>query len=153
MTAMKISRAMKKPQKEGIRAHPLEGAALRFAPRNELGVVYLFASMAKRLGLSSVESIQPHFPDCIAYQRTGKGEKRIRIEFEYRSRSFNHDPRKCDWLVCWEDNWPNAPKYLRIIELRKYFGLGLDIWIQPVSDDYAKRLAALDYSSEWSVAS
>ncbi len=135
------------------RAQALEGAALRFAPQNELGVVYLFASMAKRLGLSSVEIVRPGFPDCIAYQRTGKGEKRVRIEFEYKSRNFNHDPKKCDWLVCWEDNWPNAPTHLKIIELRRYFGLGKDIWIQPVSGEWAEELGKIKFSPVWSVSS
>jgi hypothetical protein len=143
----------KRPLKKIDRAHPLEGATLRFAPQNELGVVFLFSSMAKRLGLSSVELIRSRFPDCIAFQRTGKGERRVRIEFEYKSRSFNHDPHGCDWIVCWEDNWPDAPKHIQIVELRKYFGLGRDVWIQPVSDPFANRLAELDYSPQWSVAS
>jgi hypothetical protein len=37
--------------------------------------------------------------------------------------------------------------------LRRYFGLGLDIWIQPVSGVYAEALANRDYSPDWSVAS
>jgi len=149
------NRATKKAFKdqEITRAQPLEGAALRFAPQNELGVVYLFSSMAKRLGLSSVEIIRPGFPDCIAFQRTSKGEKRVRIEFEYKSRNFNHDPHKCDWIVCWEDNWPDAPEQLRIVELRKYFGLGVDVWIQPVSVQFAEVLAKSPYHPDWSVAS
>jgi hypothetical protein len=135
------------------RTRQIEGAALRFEPQNELGVVFLFASLTKRLGLSSVEMIRPTYPDCIAFQRTGKGEKRVRIEFEYKSRNFKHDPSHCDWIVCWEDNWPDAPKHLRIVELRKYFGLGIDVWIQPVSGEFAEKLANLNYSSEWSVSS
>jgi hypothetical protein len=40
---------------------------------------------------------------AIAYQKTDRGEKEIRIEFEYRSRNFkeHHPHRKCDWIVCW----------------------------------------------------
>jgi hypothetical protein len=149
---MKRSR-VKTRGKTDQRPRPLDGAALRFEPQNELGVVYLFASMAKRLGLSSVEIIRPGFPDCVAYQRTGRGEKKVQIEFEYRARNFNHDAGKCDWLVCWENNWPNAPKGLRIVELRRYFGLGVDVWIQPVSGDFAAFLAESSYSPDWSVAS
>ena len=75
----------------------------------------------------------PGFLTALLIKELARGEKRIRIEFEYKSRNFNHDPRKCDWLVCWEDNWADAPEHLQVIELRKYFGLGVDIWIQPVS--------------------
>lgn len=150
---MTIKGASNKALRGRERPQPLEGAALRFAPQNELGVVYLFATMAKRLGLTTVELIRPGFPDCIAYQRTGKGEKQVRIEFEYKSRSFNHDPGKCDWIVCWEHNWPDAPAHLRIVELRRYFGLGLDVWIQPVSGRFADILATIQFSPEWSVAS
>ena len=153
------TRASKKIGTRAERPYDLEGAPLRYAPQNELGVVYLFASIAKRLGLH-VEQIRPAFPDCIAYQRTGKGEKRVRIEFEYKSRNFSHNPRKCDWIVCWDHNWPDAPKRLRIVELRRYFGLGLDVWIQPVSnwgkepkERYADILADSNYWSDWTVSS
>lgn len=148
--------ASKKLRRGTERPQPLEGVTLRFAPQNELGVVYLFATMARRLGLTTVEVIRRGFPDCIAYQRTGKGEKKVRIEFEYKSRSFNHDPRKCDWIVCWEHNWPDAPKRPRIVELRKYFSLGVDVWIQSVSvrryPHLAEELATTDYGPEWSVS-
>jgi len=59
-------------------------AQLDYAPDNEQGVIYLFSHLArKRFGLR-IERVQAGFPDCIAYQ----GEKRIRIEFEFRSRNF-----------------------------------------------------------------
>ncbi len=39
-------------------------------------------------------------------------EKRIRIEFEYRSKSFKahrHNSKRCDMIVCWEHYCPNVP--------------------------------------------
>ena len=81
----------------------LENAPMQYAPQNELGVVFLFAHVAKRLRLK-VETIRPQYPNCIAYQKTGRGEKPVRIEFEYRSRNFRahrHKVKHCDWLVCW----------------------------------------------------
>lgn len=116
------------------RAEVLVNAPLHYAPENELGVVYLFASFARKLQVR-VEEIRPAFPDCIAYQKVGGREKRIRIEFEFRSRNFKahkHVARKCDWLVCWEDDWHDAPRSLRIIELKKMCGVGFKVWIQPV---------------------
>lgn len=65
----------------------------------------------------------------------GTGEKRVRIEFEYRSSSFRahrHKPSACDWIVCWEHDWPDVPATIRVIELRRLLGLGFKVWIQGV---------------------
>ncbi len=111
----------------------LRTGPLHYAPRTELGVVFLFAHVARRLGFR-VEDIRPQYPDCIAYRRTGSGEKRVRIEFELRSsafRSHGHDPRRCDAIVCWTHDWPETPARLQIYELRAEFDQGRDIWLQP----------------------
>ena len=137
----------------------LEGAPLHYAPKNELGVVFLFSHMLKKLRLT-IDKIQPQYPDCIAYQKDGSGQKKIRIEFEFKSRNFKsqkHTPKGCDWIVCWEHNWPDIPKHLKVVELRREFGLGFNIWIQPnwkdsVSDT-GETLSDFDYSDNWSVPS
>lgn len=116
------------------RAEILERGPLQYAPQNELGVVFLFSSVAPKLRLR-IERIQSAYPDCVAYQKTGFGEKRVRIEFEYRSSSFRahkHDERNCDWIVCWEHDWPDVPDRIQVVELRRYFGLGFKVWIQGV---------------------
>ena len=128
-----------------------DGAPLDYAPQNEQGVVYLFSHFAKKLGLH-VEKVQTGFPDCTAY-RDGK---RIRIEFEFRSRNFvrhGHDPNKCDWIVCWVHDWPAVPERIRVVELRREFGLGFNAWFQPVGGEFRERLAECDYSEMWSVPS
>lgn len=137
----------------------LENAPLHYAPRNELGVVFLFSHLLRKLRLS-IHEIRPQFPDCIAYQKTGRGQKKIRIEFEYKSRNFKtqrHNPKGCDWIVCWEHNWPDIPKYLHVIELKREFGLGFNVWINPVypdsCDDMGKDISALKYCDGWSVPS
>ncbi len=120
----------------------LDGAPLHYAPKNELGVVFLFAHLIKRWQLR-VETISAGFPDCIAYQKVQGGEKLIRIEFEHESKNFknhHHDPNGCDWIVCWEHNWFDAPQNLEIIELRKEYGLGFNIWIVPVKPELEKEL-------------
>jgi len=76
----------------------LDNAPLDYAPQNELGVVFLFSHLARRRCGLRVQQIKAGYPDCIAT----KGGKRVRIEFEYRSRSFKshrHEAKKCDWLV------------------------------------------------------
>ena len=116
------------------RAETLDHGPLQYAPLNELGVVFLFSSVAPRFRLR-VERIQAAYPDCVAYQKTGFGEKRVRIEFEYRSSSFRahkHDAKNCDWIVCWEHDWPDVPDNIQVVELRRHFGLGFKVWIQGV---------------------
>jgi hypothetical protein len=131
----------------------LEGAPLQHAPENELGVVYLFSHLANKWGLK-IEKIRAGFPDCIATQNIGGSRKEIRIEFEFRSRNFHqhgHDPKGCDWIVCWEHNWREAPKGLKIFELRKEFGLGFNVWIMPVRGEYSEKLAKFNAFENWSV--
>lgn len=116
---------------ERLESELLQGAPLRYAPNNEMGVVFLFSHLCRRMQLH-IESIQAGFPDCIALQRVGGKERRIRIEFEFRSSSFRahgHQPDGCDWIVCWEHDWPDAPEHLKIVELRDYFDHGFNVWV------------------------
>jgi len=136
------------------RPEMLENAPMQYAPRNELGVVFLFSHIARRLRLK-IEQIRPQYPDCIAFQKTGNGEKEVRIEFEYKSRNFyahQHKAKHCDWLVCWEHNWPGIPRRIRVVELRKFYGLGFNVWIQAVHSPYKEKL--WEYRTiKWSVPS
>lgn len=87
---------------------------MRLAPENEQGVVFLLAHLAKRWRLR-VEEIRQGFPDCVAYQKVQGREKRVRIGFEYKSKTFKthlHRSGSCDWIVCWEHNWPDVPRNL-----------------------------------------
>ncbi|HWB59446.1 MAG TPA: hypothetical protein VG733_08140 [Chthoniobacteraceae bacterium] len=98
---------------------PLEFGAMRNAPVNEAGVMFLFALMAERLGFM-IELVRSKFPDCEARRKIGVNEWRtVRIEFEYESGNFRHhrhDPKGCDLIVCWEDNWDECP--VEVLALR-----------------------------------
>ena len=63
----------------------------------------------------------PAFPDCRAHRSVGKGRwQPVRIEFEFMSRNFKthgHDPKGCDLIVCWEDNWGKAAP-VPVLELK-----------------------------------
>lgn len=138
------------------RPEVLEGAPLRYAPQNELGVVFLFSHLAKKLGIKSIDEIRPQFPDCIAHKKVGGRERKIRIEFEFKSKNFKtqrHPIKGCDMIVCWEHNWPDSPKNIEIVELRKFFDLGFNVWIQPVSGKFGESLSKLNYYDSWSVPS
>jgi hypothetical protein len=48
--------------------------------------------------------------------------QRVKVEFEMLSRNFlehQHDPKKCDIIVCWVHNWPECPEWIEVIELSK----------------------------------
>jgi hypothetical protein len=86
---------------------PLPMAELAHAPVNELGVVFVFGAMARRLGFI-VHRLQAGFPDCIAMREMAPVQwQRVRIEFEFESRNFlkhRHKVERCDLIVCWRDN-------------------------------------------------
>ena len=103
------------------------------APVNEMGVVYLFGAMAKKLGFV-VLRIQAAFPDCEAFMEVEEGRlERVLAEFEYESRNFlkhAHKPGECDLIVCWKHNWPECPVDVLELsrELKKLFGEGKDMF-------------------------
>jgi hypothetical protein len=111
---------------------PLKNAPLQYAPDSEMGVVYLFANIAKKLQFR-IEAIRAAYPDCIAYRQVGDREKRVRIEFEFKSSNFKlhrHDPAGCDFIVCWHHDWATVPDNLEVIELKRFFGVPFKVWIQ-----------------------
>lgn len=126
-------------------------ATMDYAPENEQGVIFLFADLARSRWGMRVESIQAGFPDCVAYQRG----KRRRIEFELKSSNFRlhrHNPKQCDILVCWIDDWIGAPPGLEILELRREFRMGFNVWIQAARGQYREQISAVRGSQNWSVA-
>ena len=92
---------------------------LVYAPVNEQGVVFLFGKVAHDLGMY-VELIRTGYPDCIAKRYVGKERwEDVKIEFEYKSSHFKHDPRGVDIIVCWEHDWPDCPRSIEVIELKE----------------------------------
>ena len=97
-----------------------------------MGVVYLFANIAKKLQFR-IEAIRAAYPDCIAYRQVGDREKKVRIEFEFKSSNFKlhrHDPALCDCIVCWHHDWHGVPRNIEVIELKRFFGVPFKVWIQ-----------------------
>lgn len=98
---------------------PIAPAGLAHGPINEFGVIYLFGMLAGRLGYV-VTHIQAEFPDCEALREVETGRwQRVRIEFEFESRSFfthRHRADGCDLIVCWAHNWAECP--LEVVELK-----------------------------------
>ena len=94
-------------------------------PRNELEVVYLFGLAQGHLPFPFVVNvIRPAFPDCEGVDPTTG--RPITIEFERRSRHFGahrHPESGCDYIVCWEDDWKDAPAAVRnkIVSLKDIY--------------------------------
>lgn len=102
---------------------PLIPWALTYAPTNELGVVYLFGTVARELGYA-VTRMQAEFPDGEAMRQLDEDRwQRVRIEFEFESRNFlthGHKAEDCDLIVCWKHNWTECP--LEVLELKSVVG-------------------------------
>jgi len=101
---------------------PIQLPGLAHEPVNELGVIFVFAMLARQLGFV-VLHLQPGFPDCEAVRETARGLwQRVRIEFEFESRNFlrhRHKKDGCDIIVCWRHNWPECPANIEVLELSK----------------------------------
>ena len=83
---------------------PLSAVRMLFSPVDEMGVVALFSMYHRELGFPYFLKIQSGFPDATVVDSKGNVKN---IEFELFASNFkehNHDPDKCDVLVCWEDN-------------------------------------------------
>lgn len=92
-----------------------------YEPINEQGTILLFAALAEDLHFM-IEAIGAEFPD--AHLRRLKPNDRwepIRAEFEFRASSFRdhkHNSKECDLIICWENDWPNAP--IEVLELKQW---------------------------------
>ena len=88
-------------------------------PQNEQGTIVLFSKLAEELGYTFKE-IGTRCPDAILE----KDDKPVRVEFEFRSKSFlahKHNPDDVDLVICWEDNWPSCP--VPVLSLETYVTL------------------------------
>ncbi|MEW6035384.1 MAG: hypothetical protein AB1529_02110 [Candidatus Micrarchaeota archaeon] len=103
---------------------PAELRVMRFTPTNEMGVVVLFTSFMKQMGFEYFDFIRSGFPDACVYEKTESGLHRRFVEFEYTASQFRmhlknpvHRRIKCDYVVCWENDYPLCP--VKVIELKR----------------------------------
>ena len=92
---------------------PINFRGFVYGPVNHEGTVALFGAVAKDLGFN-IEKVRKEYPDIEA---TYKGKK-VNIEIEYLSSEFDHDPKKCDYIVCWKKS-PSPCPIRKIIELKE----------------------------------
>lgn len=76
--------------------------------KNELGVIVNFAIQSALYNFEIVNIDGSNYPDAIIK----KDGIEYKAEFEYKSSNFNahgHDIRKCDLIICWENDLPECP--------------------------------------------
>ena len=99
---------------------PMNMGPLAHAPTNEMGVVFLFGTVAKDLGYMVVR-VQAEFPDCEVFRLIDPERCQLVLaEFEFESRNFlahGHRIDDCDLIICWKHNWEGCP--LEVLELSK----------------------------------
>lgn len=110
----------------GRKFRPFSPYGLVSEPKYEQEVVFLFSKFHIKLGFPLITKIAPAFPDAEALDENGKHKK---IEFEVMSIDFinhKHDSKKCDYIICWEDNLTEEQKERKglppIISLKEELG-------------------------------
>lgn len=80
-------------------------------PSSEQEVVALFFWMMPHLDRRfAVWRVGTTYPDCECYEFSDGSWRLCRIEFEFKSSNFNHDPSGCDLIVCWVDDVPEKKR-------------------------------------------
>jgi len=77
-------------------------------PANEAETIALYRALEDRL-VWRIVHLQNAFPDAIIEDRE---ERQLRAEFEFVASNFRehgHDPAGCDLIICWWNDWPDAP--------------------------------------------
>ncbi len=97
----------------------LNKVGIKNIPDYENDVIALFSKLHVELGFPMIVEVQTLFPDVIAEDLNGKETK---IELELLASNFDHDPKGCDYIVCWENDLDeetlkNLPK---VISLKSY---------------------------------
>ena len=102
-----------------IYGRPMMDMALGLAPTNEMGVVFLFGTVAKQMGFMVIR-LQTEFPDCEAFW--GKWSRDAGNWFGLSLNTkvatswlMGNKVDDCDLIVCWKNNWEGCP--LEVIEL------------------------------------
>lgn len=102
---------------------PGDYGVMKFAPTSEQGVVALFVHHIQNLGFTHLEFIRAQFPDACAIQKRGETYERKFIEFEYKASAFRqhvndkkHRKIRCDYVVCWENDFLTCP--VKVIALK-----------------------------------
>jgi len=103
-----------------------EFEGLSRAPETEQEAIVLFSKLSRLSLKMKIESVGTRFPDALIKVKQGDVWQTKSAEFELYSSSFKShmkdykkDPKRCDMIICWEDDWEDKPKGLKVVELKK----------------------------------
>lgn len=84
---------------------------LPYAPQDELGVVALFAVLcAKHILNWSIIDLSAKGVDARCHDHDAGNEIRVELKYLLSRSSWNHSFEDVDYVVCWENRWPDFPK-------------------------------------------
>lgn len=84
---------------------------LPYAPQDELGVVALFAVLCTKHMLNwSIIDLSAKGIDARCYDHDAGQEIRVELKYLLSRSSWNHSFEDVDYVVCWENRWPDFPK-------------------------------------------
>ena len=97
---------------------PLSKLGLLFEPQTHEEIMFLFSKMHEKIGFPYITQIQTAYPDVLAIDSDRKVR---RIEIENFASQFDHDPKGCDYIVCWENDLETVQEgWPEIIQLKDY---------------------------------
>jgi hypothetical protein len=107
------------PEGKPSEPKPLSELGLLFEPQSHDEVMFLFSKLHEKIGFPYITKIQATYPDVFALDND-RMIKRIEIE-TYASQFEGHDPKSCDFIVCWENDLEEDRKgWPEIIQLKDY---------------------------------
>jgi len=88
-----------------------------YAPQDELGVVAVFAILCHKKTINwQILDLSSSGIDATCYDHVMEREIRVELKLMLSRASWNHSIDDLDYVVCWENRWPDFPK--PVIELR-----------------------------------
>jgi len=90
-----------------------------YAPHDELGVVGLFSILCSngRIKWQILEMRSGKGIDITCYDEDKAKNIRVELKYTLSKASWNHRIEDLDYVVCWENHWPDFPK--PVLELCK----------------------------------
>jgi hypothetical protein len=96
------------------------------SPQTEQEAIILFGKLSQHLKMR-IEYVGRPFPDAWIRVKEGSRWTTKAAEFELHSSDFERHGhiksmkkgKECDMIICWKHDWPDKPRGLKIVELRK----------------------------------